>query len=93
MRLWTIKPEVINTGFTKGGTAPSSRQYQRDLARIVNNHNPGQNPNFSNKFHAHHINVIEEQWPLVRGLNSPELIKMRKLLDRECLKRVFRYFR
>ena len=82
LRLWTIKPEVINTGFTKGGTAPSSRQYQRDLARIVNNHNPGQDPNFSNKFHAHHINVIEEEWPLVRGLNSPELIKMRKLLDK-----------
>ena len=80
LRLWTIKPEVISTGFTKGGTAPSSRQYQRDLARIVNNHNPGQDPNFSNKFHAHHINVIEEEWPLVRGLNSPELIKMRKLL-------------
>ena len=82
LRLWTINPDVVQTGFTKRGTKLGSRQYQRDLNRIVDNHNPGADPNFSSKFHAHHINVIEEEWPLVKGLNSRELVKMRVLLKK-----------
>lgn len=46
LRLWTIDPNVVDVGFSKAGTAPGSRQYQRDLARVISNHNPGEDITF-----------------------------------------------
>ena len=88
LRLFTIAPDVYGSGAFK----TSDRTYQSRLKSIIRRISLAdeegdfklwdkRSQTFKYKVDAHHIDQIDEGWPLYEGLPKEEIPKMRKLVQ------------
>tara|TARA_R100000152_G_scaffold19203_1_gene11351 strand:+ start:45 stop:1796 length:1752 start_codon:yes stop_codon:yes gene_type:complete len=81
LRLWFINPEAIDvgSGFTKRGARPKRKEYRDAIRKAIDTYTEGGLFQTNPKFEAHHIRVIEQEWPTFIGLSTEEVGKMRVL--------------
>ena len=78
MKLFIISPDKYRPDPFKA----TSETYRNQLAEMLNKYKIKDRAKFIKKVRAHHIQMIDEGWPLFRGLPSEEIPIMRELLER-----------
>ena len=81
MKLFIMAPDVYRPDAFKASSEP----YRNQLADILNDLGIQDRRRFLEKIRAHHIQMIDEGWPLFRGLPSEQIPVMRQLLERHGL--------
>ena len=81
MKLFIMAPDVYRPDAFK----TSSEPYRNQLADMLNDLEVQDRARFLEKIRAHHIQMIDEGWPLFRGLPSEQIPVMRQLLERHNL--------
>lgn len=81
MKLFIMAPDVYRPDAFK----TSSEPYRNQLADMLNDLGIQDRRRFLEKIRAHHIQMIDEGWPLFRGLPSEQIPVMRQLLERHGL--------
>ena len=80
LRRYYMNPELFgNKGFKAG-----SKEYKEGIADIVEAWQLG-GKGIQTKWAAHHLNVIDEAWPLFVGLKPDEVAVLRKRLEKAGL--------
>ena len=81
MKLFIMAPDVYRPDAFKASSEP----YRNQLADMLNDLGIQDRRRFLAKIRAHHIQMIDEGWPLFRGLPSEQIPVMRQLLERHGL--------
>lgn len=81
MKLFIMAPDVYRPDAFKASSEP----YRNQLADMLNDLGIQDRRRFLEKIRAHHIQMIDEGWPLFRGLPSEQIPIMRQLLERHGL--------
>ncbi len=81
MKLFIMAPDVYRPDAFKASSEP----YRNQLADMLNDLGIQDRRRFLEKIRAHHIQMIDEGWPLFRGLPSEQIPVMRQLLERHGL--------
>tara|TARA_R100000152_G_C6766925_1_gene192021 strand:+ start:75 stop:1778 length:1704 start_codon:yes stop_codon:yes gene_type:complete len=77
LRRFYMNPEVFGYKGFKAG----SKEYKQGIAKVIEGWQLG-NKGLPTKWAAHHLNVIDEAWPLFIGLKPDEAAKLRKRLEK-----------
>ena len=76
LRRFYMNPKV----FGSKAFVPGSKEYKQGIAKVLNSWQLD-NKRIPTKWEAHHLNVIDESWPLFIGLKPDEVAKLRKRLE------------